>query len=190
MEEDALFLGDLSDFSDGLNDTDFIVRVHDRNQDRLRRNRATEIIEVDAPVLFDRQISDLVAVLLQALTGIERRFVLGDLRDDVIALLAVHLGDAFDCEIRGFGGAAGENNFFGRRVDELGDLPASVFHGFFGLPAEFVVAARSVAEFLREIWNHGFDDARVYRRGRVIIKINRKLDCHSLSPSPLKSISP
>ena len=100
MQEDTFFFGDLSDFGDGLNDTDFIVRVHDRNQNRLRRNRATEIVEIDAPVLFDGQIGDLVAVLLQALTGIERGFVLGDLRDDVIALLAVHLGDAFDREVR------------------------------------------------------------------------------------------
>ena len=186
VEENAFLLGDLSDFSDGLDDADFVVRVHDRDQDRLRRNCATEIVEINAPVSFDRQICHFVTILLETLTGIERGFVLGDLRDDVIALFAVHLGDAFDREIRRFSSAAGEDNLFRRRIDQLGDLPASVLHGFLGLPTEFMVAARCVAEFLREIRNHGFDNARVDRRGRVIIKINRKLNCHSLSPSPLK----
>ena len=111
VEEDALFLGDLSDFRDGLNDADFVVGVHDRDQNRFRRDGAAQIVEIDAAVFVHRQIGDLVAVLLEALAGVENRLVLGHLRDDVVALLAVHLRDALDSEVVRLGGAAGEIRF-------------------------------------------------------------------------------
>jgi hypothetical protein len=50
--------------------------------------------------------------------------VLGDLGDDVVAALAVHLGDALDGEVVGFGGAGGEDDLLGGAADELGDLLA------------------------------------------------------------------
>ena len=180
MKEDALFFGDLADFRDGLNHADFVVGVHDGDQDGLGRDGAAQIVEIDAAVFLHRQIGDFVAVFFEALTGIEHGLVLGHLRDDVVALFAIHFRGAFDGQVGRFRGAAGENDFFRRGVDQLGDLAARVFHGFFGYPAEFVVAAGGVAELLSEIGQHRFDNARVHRRGRVIVHINRKLNCHSI----------
>src|SRR6202041_392246 len=135
-----------------------------------------------AAVLVHGQVGHFIAVFLQALTGVQGRLVLGDLRDDVIALLAIHFGDALDRQIRGFCGAAGEHNLFGRGVDQLGDLPARILHRLFRLPAVFMVAAGGVAVLVRKIRNHCFDDARIHLRRRVIIKKNWKLYRHSLSP--------
>ena len=76
------------------------------------------------------------------------RLVLGDARDDVIALLAVHLGDALDREVVRFGRAAREDDFLRVRADQIGDLLARLLDRLLGLPAERMVAAGRVAEVL------------------------------------------
>jgi hypothetical protein len=70
--------------------------------------------------------------------------VLGHLGDDVVAALAVHLGDALDGEVGGLGGAGGEDDLLGGRADELGDLLAGLLDALLGLPAEAVVAAAAL----------------------------------------------
>ena len=60
---------------------------------------AAQLVEADAAVLLHRQIRDAVAVLLEALARVDHRLVLGDARDDVVALLAIHLGHALDREV-------------------------------------------------------------------------------------------
>jgi hypothetical protein len=58
-----------------------------------------QLVEADAAVLLHRQVGDAVAVLLEPLAGVDDRLVLGDRGDDVVALLAVHLGDALDRQV-------------------------------------------------------------------------------------------
>jgi hypothetical protein len=41
-----------------------------------------------------------------------------------------------------------------------------------------MVAAGRVAEMFGEVRHHRLDDARIDRRGRVIVHVNRKLDRH------------
>ncbi len=117
--------------------------------------------------------------------------MLGDLGDDVIALLAIHFRDALDGQVIRFRRAAGEDDFLRRRVDQPGDLRASDLDGLFRRPAESMVAAGGVAKFLCEVRQHRVDDSRVHRRGRVIVHVNWKLDCHSYSPQfPRDSFKP
>ena len=74
---------------------------------------ALELVEVDEAVGLHGQIGDVVALLLELLAGVEDGLVLGDLGDDVVAALAVHLGDALDGEVVGLGGAGGEDDLLG-----------------------------------------------------------------------------
>ena len=62
----------------------------------LWRDGAAQVVEIDAAVLAHGQIGDFVAVLFEALAGVEHGLVLGHLRDDVIAFFAVHLRGALD----------------------------------------------------------------------------------------------
>ena len=130
------------------------------------------------PSFGHRQIRDPVAVLLEALARVDHRLVLGDRRDDVIPLLPIHLGDAFNRQVVGLGRAAREDNFLRVRADEIRHLLARLVHRFFGFPAEGMVAARRVAEMSREIRDHDLHDARIDRRGRVIVHVDRELDSH------------
>src|SRR6202044_2188643 len=112
VKEDALLVAELADGLDGLDDADFVVGVHDRDQDGLvgafGDDGALEVFEVDEAVGENREIRYAEAGFLKALAGVEGSLVLGDLGDDVVAALLVHLGDTLDGEVGGFGGAGGE----------------------------------------------------------------------------------
>ena len=94
------------------------------DQDGLVVDGPLQVFEVDQAVCLHRQIGDAIAVLLQPLAGIEHRFVLGHLGDDVVAALAVHLGDALDGEVVALGRAGGKDDLLGGRADQLGHLLA------------------------------------------------------------------
>src|SRR5260370_29608470 len=90
-QDDAVFLGALADLRHRIDHANLVVGGHDGDQNRLRRNRLPHVFGVNAPIALHRQISHLVSVLFQPLAGIEHSLVLNGLRDDVVALLAVHL---------------------------------------------------------------------------------------------------
>ena len=99
VEEDVALVAEFADLADGLDDADLVVGVHDADEDGVVVHGALEVFDVDQAVSLHGQIGDAVAVLLEALAGVEHGLVLGDLGDDVVAALAVHLGDALDGEI-------------------------------------------------------------------------------------------
>jgi hypothetical protein len=105
VEEDPFLFRDRADLRDRLQHADLVVGGHDRDEDRLVGDRVAQLVEADAAVLLDRQIRHARALLLELLAGVDDRLVLGHARDDVIALLAIHLGDALDREVVRLGGA-------------------------------------------------------------------------------------
>ena len=129
VEDHVAFVTELADLGDRLHNADLVVREHDGDQDGLVVHRALQVFEVDQTVCLYRQIGDAIAVFLQALAGIEHRLVLGDLGDDVIAALPVHLGDALDGEIVALGRAGGKDDLLGGGADQLGYLFARLFDG-------------------------------------------------------------
>ncbi len=146
MEDDALLVAELADFADGLQHADFVVGGHDGDEDGLVVHGALQVFKIDEAVCLDGQVGDAEAIFLKALAGVEDGLVLGDLGDDVIAALAVHLGDALDGEVVALGGAGGEDDLLGGGADEFGDLLAGDVDGLLGFPAEGVVAAGGIAE--------------------------------------------
>ncbi len=188
-EDNAVFLGNLADFLDRIDDADLIVGVHDGDQNRLRRDRLADVLGIDAAIPLHRQIGHLIAVLFQPLARVQHRFVFNRLSDDVVALFAVHLGNALDHQVVGFRCAAGKDDFFRRSADQRGNLRARDFDGLFASPAKRVIAARRVTKPFGEIRQHGVQYARIDRRSRMIIHVNRQLYGHFLSPAP-KSWSP
>ncbi len=153
-----------------------LFAIHDADEDGLVVDGALEVFDVDEAVGLHGQIGDAVAGFFEALAGVEDGLVLGDLGDDVVAALTVHLGDALDGEVVGLGGAGGEDDLLRGRADELGDLLAGLFDGGFGFPSKGVVAAGGVAEDSGEVGHHGFEHARIERRGGVVIHVDGQVD--------------
>jgi hypothetical protein len=168
-----VFFGDLADFGDWVYDANFIIGVHDGDKDRFGCNGFAHVFRIDAAIFVHREVGYFIAVFLQALTGVQHSLVLNGLGDDVVALFAVHLRDALNHQVVGLGCAAGENDLFGRGVNERSNLLARRFHRFFASPAKGVVAACGVAEFLREVRQHRFEHAWIDRGSRVIVHVNR-----------------
>src|SRR5579863_61483 len=178
VEDDAALMTELADFGDGLHDADLVVGSHDGDQNGFVIHGALEILEIDQAVFLHRQVSDAIAVLLETLAGVEHGLVLGDCGDNVIALLAVHLGHAFDGEVVALSGAGSENDFFGGGADQLGDTLAGSFDALFTSPTERVIVAGGVAELLHEKGKHLLQHPRIRGGGGVVIHINGQL--HSL----------
>ena len=161
-----------ADLADRLQHADLVVGGHDGDQDRLVIHGALQIVEIDAAVLLHRQIGHAEAVLLQPLAGVEHGLVLGRLGDDVVALLAIHLGDALDGKVVALGGAGGEDDFFRGRADQLGDPLARLLDRLLGHPAELMIAAGGVAEVLGEVGQHLLQHARIDARGGMVVHVD------------------
>src|ERR1700730_4802283 len=136
MENHTLFLGEPADFANWMNRADFIVRIHDRDQHGLVRNRLTDAVRINHAVMVNRQIGHgCFARPLQRAATVEYGFLLGDTRDDVIALIFVKLGDALDREIIGFSRSAGENYFLRLGIYQPGYLVARLIDSLFCFPS-------------------------------------------------------
>jgi hypothetical protein len=179
VQEHATLARDRADLGDRLHGADLVVGEHHRDEDRLVGDGSADVFRVDHAVRVDRQVGDLVALLLEALAGVEHGLVLDLRRDDVVALVLVELCHALDGEVVRLGGARGEDDLL--RVlgaEQRRQALTRDAHGLFGDPAEGVVAARGVAELLREVRQHLLEHARVDGRGRVVVHVNRELDRH------------
>ena len=169
VQQHALLAADLPDFADRLDRADFVVAVHDRHHHGLLRDRVAQLIEVDQSILPHRQIRHAAAVLFEPLARVQNGLVLGRRRNEVVALLRVHLGRALQRQVVRFRGAAGEHDLFRARSNQVRQLLARLLHGFFRRPTETVIAAGRVAEILREVRQHGFEHPWIDARCRVIV---------------------
>ena len=109
------------------------------------------------------------------LAGIEHRLVLRWQGHDVVALVPARPRHSLDGQVVRLGCTRGENDLLRTRVDQLRNLLARRLDGCLRFPAKTVVATGGVAIVLGEVREHDLEHARVNRRGRMIVHVNRKL---------------
>ena len=152
---------------------------------------ARELVQVDQAVRLHRQVGDLEALELQVAAAVEHALVLGDAGDDVVLLVLVEAGDALDRQVVRFGGAGGEDDLLLVGADDVRDLGARRSRPPPRPSQPYVVVARvRVAEPLGEIRQHRLDHARIARRRRLVVEIDRRplvLGFRSLGCSPVMS---
>src|SRR5205823_1317066 len=181
VEDDPLLFRELPDRGDVLDRADLVVREHDRDEDRLVRDRLLHVVHVHEAVRLHRDGRHLAPLPLEPLAGVEPRALLDRRRDDVVTLLAVHLGDAFQRQVDRLGATRGEHDLLGvARADEARDLRPRGVDGALGLPPEGMVPARGMTEPLGEVGQHRLDDSRVARCRRLRIHEDRELHGHRL----------
>ena len=146
VQQHPAFPGDPADFANRLQHADFVVGMHDANQDRLVRDRRFQLVQIYQAVLLHRQVSDPRTMLLQPLAGVENRLVLGSSGNDVIAFLGIHLGHALERQVVRLRRATGEDDLFRSRADQVGNLLARLLRRLLRFPAKAVIAAGGVAE--------------------------------------------
>src|SRR3954454_5422415 len=92
MEQNLMLARDHTDFRDRLDRTDFIVGMHDADENGAICNRTAHCIRIDSARAISRQISHPRAHLLQELARSENGRMLDPGRDDVLTL-------APECEV-------------------------------------------------------------------------------------------
>ena len=161
MEEHTALPRDRADFLDVLNHADFVIRRHDRDQDRLIGDRFAQIVQIHESLVVYRQECDPESFFLEMLAGVEDCLVLGDRGDDVITFFPVHPGDTFDRQVIGLGRATRDDDLSCVRTDQRRDLFPGVLDGFFRFPAEFVIPACRIPELVGEERHHRVQHSRV-----------------------------
>ena len=121
--------------------------------------------------------------------GVKHSLVFGLDRNEVLALILVEVRNPLDCEVVGFRCARSPHDFTGIGVDVAGHFGARFFNGLFGLPAVGVRAACGVTELFAQVGNHFFGHARIHRGRCRVVKVDRKLQGHSLLLRPFVAAS-
>ena len=177
---------DARNFRDRLDDADFVVCVHDADEDRAVVERGAECIEVDEAFTVHGEVRDAEAVLRERLALVEDGVMFDRGGDDVVAVscggLAVSCGDPVaaaagghgdgaEGEVVSFGAAAGEDDLVRLRAERFGDGAAGCVEALAGI-AGLGVDAAGVTPGGREVRQHGRDHARVGRRRGGVIEVD------------------
>src|SRR5216683_1013422 len=88
-----------------VNNTSFIVRIHDCNQNGCRPDVLFEMNQIDPAILLYRQVSNFSALFLKMLAGIQDCLMFCCAGDDMIALRTIRFIYTFHRKVYAFSGA-------------------------------------------------------------------------------------
>ena len=184
VKNNFVFAGDAGDFRDRLDRTEFVIGVHDGNQNGFGANGAANIFRVNDAVLACGEIGDGDAALLEMLARAVNRFVLDAGGDDMRRLSGSRrstgsgigrregVGNrAEDGVVVRLSAAGGEDNLLGLGAEQGSDLPASgLDRGACTLAGS--VNGRGVGKVRGETGKHGVEDSRIDGRCSVMVKVD------------------
>ncbi|MNQ98854.1 hypothetical protein D3C85_1145670 [compost metagenome] len=151
--------------------------MHDRHQDGVFTQGCFDHGRSDQAIGARLDVGDFEAFTLQLTSAVQNSLVLDLGGDQVLALGAVEVRDALDCQVVGLGGTAGPDNFPRVGIDQVSDLATGVLDRFFGFPAKDVGARRRVTEVPvdQQAVAHLLGNAWIDRGGRGVIEVDRQL---------------
>jgi len=178
VKEDAASAAERADRGEILDRADFVVDGHDGDERGARPNRFGQRRKIEKPIAFHRHHCEREPFALELPAGFQHAFMLGRDGDDAIAvgtpLVAQKTDCAFDRRIVGFRRPRGEDDLARFGADQRRDIAARALDRLRRLAAEAMTGRMRVAEFLGEIGQYRRDDARVGRRRRLIVGIDRR----------------
>ncbi len=98
--------------------------------------------------------------------------------NDMPALARIKLRRAFQREVVRFGRAGGPHDFFRLAMHQRGHFRPRLFHRLQRLLAIGVRTRRRIAKMFGQAGDHLLRDARVERRGRGVVQIDRQCGFH------------
>ena len=112
--------GDPADFLYGLNRSDLVVGMHDRDKDCFSGNRLPDVVGIDQAISIHGQDRNLETLLLQEMAGLQDGVMLDGGGNDMIPLALPGVGHPFDGRVVALRPAAGEDDLSGRRPQKGG----------------------------------------------------------------------
>ena len=178
VEDDAALATQRADRRDVLDHADLVVDEHHRDDDRVRPQRRLQHLEVEEAVLLHVEIRHVEALALEFAHRVEHRLVLGLHRDEVLAARLVEVRRALQRQVVRLGRTRRPDDLARVGVDQRRDLLARLLDRCFRFPPPSVAARRRVAEVLAQPGNHRVDDARIDRRRRAVVHVDRDSGSH------------
>ena len=174
MEDDPVLTGNLADGGDVVDDTDFVVHMHEGHQDSVLADGGGHGLWLDEAIGTGVQIGNLKAFPLQLAATVQHRLVFNLGGDDVLALAAVEVGGTLDGQVVGLGSTGSPDDFPRVAVEQVCHLTAGVLHCLLGLPAEAVGAGSRVAEvrLQGEALGHLLCHPGVHRGGGGVVQVD------------------
>jgi hypothetical protein len=174
VEQDAARAAQSPDRPDVLDDTDLVVHVHQRDEDRVRAQRRLDLAGSDDAVRTRLEVGDLEPLALELAAGGQHRRVFGPRGHEVPPARLVEARRAEQREVVGFRGTGGPDDLRRIGADERGDLGTRLLHAPVRAPAGLVRHGGRVGEVaLRaEAIEHRRHDTRVDRRRGCVVEID------------------
>ena len=138
MVDDTARTAHFADSRDILYHTDFVVHVHDRNQNGVITHRRFKLFQIDDAVALWGEVSHFKPFTLQLTTGVQHGFVFRFAGDDVLAFFLIKVGSTFNRQVVGFSRTRGKDDFTRIGTDQISNLITGDIYRFFCLPAETV----------------------------------------------------
>ena len=171
VEQNSMFLCDFSDFFDRLNCTNLIVCEHDRNQNSVRADCRTELLQVYQSLLIHIKVRHFKPFFLQILCCMKNCVVFDLCSDDMSAFVLITFCSCFQRPVIRLRAAVGKVNLVGLCAQRFRDRLASLCNRSLRLCRKFI-NGRRVAVILRKIREHRLHDLRAHPGGGCVVKIN------------------
>ena len=135
MEQNAVLMGDFTYLFDRLNGSNLIICKHHGNQDGFRTDGFLEFLDLDHTIFIYGQVRNLIAMLLQPLTGVQNRMMLDLCGNNVFSFALICLCSRFQRPVVGLASACGEINLLSLRAQRIRDGLSCFCDGLFALAA-------------------------------------------------------
>ena len=146
MEQHAARASQLTNGSDVVDGADFVVHVHDRNQNGVITHGRFNHGRRHQTVGTWLDIRHFKAFALQLTHGVEDGLVFNLVGDQVLAFGGIEMRSTLDRQVVGLGRAGGPDNFTRVGVNQISNLTTAILNRFFSLPAKYVRTRRRVTE--------------------------------------------
>ena len=144
---------DTTNLRDRFNGTDFVIGIHNRDEDCLVGNCSPHIIRIYTCISIDRYIGGFETKTLKVLAGVQYSVMLNWRGDDMIAFFLRGKSDPFNSQVITFRATACERDFCWAAIQEISYLLTSTINGLHGVTPKGVDAA-GVAIFSCEVRQH------------------------------------
>ncbi len=171
VKKNTALPGHLRDLFNGLNRSHLVIGVHDRDEDRLRRQDLFERFQVDQPRPVHGNGAHSESHGLKMPADLCDGRMLDGGGDNMAPVIPPGESGALDGMVVGFRSAAGENNFDGIAIEKIGRLAPGLFDGLSGFDAVSMGTGR-ISKVIGEERPHGLVDVRIDGRGGVVIQVD------------------
>ncbi|EDZ73557.1 hypothetical protein AWRI1631_30480 [Saccharomyces cerevisiae AWRI1631] len=171
MKVDLILSTNCTNFFNRLDDTDFIIDSHHRDETGIWSNGIFQFLQIDKTLIVHIQESDFKSLLHHGPCGFQDTLVFRSSGDDVFLSLLIKSWDTLKNHIIRFGRSRSEYYFLGVGIDHLCYVGSSIFHSSICFPTVRVSVGMRITIKSRIKLQHRIQNPRVCWCSGLHVKI-------------------